>query len=54
MTRLQLELLDAVTRKIERDVKGALETMRAIQADHLRFLKRMKKLRKAAKLLLSK
>ena len=54
MTKLELELVDAVTRKVQADVRGMLATLAAIRAEHRRFLEQMSRLRKFAEAHLSK
>lgn len=54
MTRLELDLLDAVTRKVQGEIREVLKTMDAIRAEHRRFLRKMNELRQTAKSRLSK
>jgi hypothetical protein len=54
MTKLELELVDAATRKVEADVLGMLATLAVIRAEHRRFLEQMSRLKRSAKACLSK
>lgn len=47
-------ILDAVTRKVQGEIREVLKTMEAIRAEHRRFLKKMNGLQQSAKPRLSK
>ncbi len=42
MTNLELELLDAATRIVKKDIDAMLKTLDRIQMDHQRVLRRMR------------
>lgn len=45
MTSLELQLLDAATRIVKKDIDAMLRTLDRMQMDHQRFLRRMNGLR---------
>ena len=45
MTSLELQLLDAATRIVKKDIDAMLRMLDRMQMDHQRFLRRMKGLR---------
>jgi hypothetical protein len=45
LTPLELEVLDSVTRIIEREIKGAIEVADQILASHKRFMRQLRRVR---------
>jgi hypothetical protein len=46
----ELGLVDAATRRVQAQVRGTLKTLTSILAEHRRFIKRMKRLRRTTNL----
>jgi hypothetical protein len=54
MTEAERKLIDAATRQAKKDIDAILGTLDAIQSNHRRFLKQMRRLRWTNKSRLSK